>query len=209
MFRSPKSRWGRRCHWRCVDQKAWMGIYNQEGIKSIMGQSKIRLPAVLLSLINFSALGLCFVTTRSRFILQRPEGSKEFARPNIPRWISPWIARRHSWNRQRLHKEEARIQNQVSLLIDIIYWWSPFDLTTTILLQDCRMAANFCCKHMMTQRCNNGLDHWKPNAIKPALRVDHKHCQLPRRKTSPSDDPFSPWRKSKRLQVLVWFWWCF
>lgn len=68
---------------------------------------------------------------------------------------------------------------------------------------------NFCCKHMMTLKCNNGLVHWKHNAIKQEQKVVHKHCQHRHKKMNLNDDHSLLWRKSKHLCLWikngVWF----
>lgn len=156
--------------------------------------SKILLEPQLTS---WQLSGLCRVTSWTRFVLQRPEGVEESARSNIPRWVSSWAARRSSWNRQRLHKEEARVQNQVSLKRLI-----KSSRSSKKLFLGFQMAANSYCKRTTTPRCNSGLGRWKRNATKPAPRVDHKHCQPPRKKMNRSEDRSSPSRKSKRVWCL-------
>lgn len=72
-----------------------------------------------------------------------------------------------------------------------------------LLILGFQMEENSYCKRMMTQKCSNGLDRWKLSVTKPEPRVDHKHCQRHRRKTSRSEDHSSHSRKSKRRKYRL------
>lgn len=72
-----------------------------------------------------------------------------------------------------------------------------------------RTEANSYYKRMTTQRCSSGLGHWKLSAIKPVLKVVHKHCQPRHKRMNQNEDPSSLSRKSKhQLTALVCWTFC-